>query len=395
MEFSSQQKEALRRTEAWLRSSEQLFRLDGYAGTGKTTIARHLAEQVKGDVVFAAYTGKAASRLRAMGASNATTIHRLLYKPGGHSGQRLIELTEELEKIVDDPARTSRVRELHAEIAKEKRRIKQPNWQLEPGDRVRHAELVVIDEWSMVDERIHNDLCSVADKILYLGDPFQLPPVRGTSPIADLPVGMMLEEIHRQAAENPLLVAATRVRNGERLALGEQANEHGRFTHVPKAVTTWATYADTDVILVGRNNTRRAMNARWRERKGFKGLLEVGESVIMLSNDHDMGIYNGETAQATKVDIYDDEAYLDLSFADRVVAGVVAWTGPLQGKDWAYRPNRMQAIDYAYAITGHKYQGSETADVVVYAEGVGGTSFERWLYTCITRATKNCTVVQC
>jgi len=394
VEFSGQQKEALRRTEAWLRAPEKVFRLDGYAGTGKTTIAKTLAEQVNGDVVFAAYTGKAASRLRALGAANATTIHRLLYKPGGQSQEKLIEMTIELEKIVDDPQRVGRVRELHTEIAKEKRRLKQPSWQLEPGDRIKHAALVIIDEWSMVDERIHADLCSVADKLLYLGDPFQLPPVRGTSPIEQLPVGIMLEEIHRQAAENPILRAATAVRRGGTLRMGEVLNEHGRFTHITREATGWPTYADADVILVGKNTTRRAMNTRWRQRAGWQGVLMEGESVMTLSNDHELGIYNGETARVEKVDIYGDEAVLTLQFADRLVADVSAWIGPLLGKDPLTRPHRMQFVDYAYALTGHKFQGSETDNVVVYNEGVPGTDPARWLYTCITRAVKTCTVVQ-
>jgi len=395
VEFSGQQKEALRRAEKWLGTSEKVFRLDGYAGTGKTTIAQALAAQVKGEVVSAAYTGKAASRLRNMGMSNATTIHRLLYKPGGQSNERLVQMVVELEKIIADPNLEKRARELQVEIAREKRRLQQPSWQYDPSARVQQAALIIIDEWSMIDERIHNDLCKAAEKILYLGDPFQLPPIKGASPVADLPVDMMLEEIHRQAAENPLLVAATKVRNGERLSLGETANEHGRFTHVPRSATSWATFADADVILVGRNATRRAMNTRWRERKGYTGTLQPGETVITLSNDHELGVYNGELGTVTKVDVYVDEAVLTIEFPDRIVTGLYAWIGMLQGKDWSVRPHRSQAVDYGYALTGHKFQGSETEDVVVYNEGVGGVDPARWLYTCITRATTTCTVVQC
>ena len=44
-----------------------MFRLFGYAGTGKTTLAKHIAEGVDGKVLFAAFTGKAALVMRSKG----------------------------------------------------------------------------------------------------------------------------------------------------------------------------------------------------------------------------------------------------------------------------------------------------------------------------------------
>ena len=84
MKFSPQQDDALNAVAQWLKNGDrQLFRLFGYAGTGKTTLARHFAEHVDGQVQFAAFTGKAAQVLRAKGASNAKTIHSLIYRPRG------------------------------------------------------------------------------------------------------------------------------------------------------------------------------------------------------------------------------------------------------------------------------------------------------------------------
>jgi ATP-dependent exoDNAse (exonuclease V) alpha subunit len=59
--FTPQQDQALCAAGRWLRDggNQQVFRLFGYAGTGKTTLAKHLAEQVDGRVIFAAFTGKA------------------------------------------------------------------------------------------------------------------------------------------------------------------------------------------------------------------------------------------------------------------------------------------------------------------------------------------------
>ena len=85
--FTPHQDAALKAVAAWLkdgpgsRGTPQIFRLFGYAGTGKTTLARHLAEGVDGDVVFGAFTGKAALVMRRKGCQGATTIHSLIYKP--------------------------------------------------------------------------------------------------------------------------------------------------------------------------------------------------------------------------------------------------------------------------------------------------------------------------
>src|SRR5262252_10348710 len=85
--FSPHQDAALRAVAGWLKSkpgrgrTPQVFRLFGYAGTGKTTLAKHVAEGVDGKVVFAAFTGKAALVMRRKGCAGASTIHSLIYKP--------------------------------------------------------------------------------------------------------------------------------------------------------------------------------------------------------------------------------------------------------------------------------------------------------------------------
>ena len=68
MEWSPQQDEALQSVSAWLKDpgAKQVFRLFGWAGTGKSTLARHLAQGVK-SVKYAAFTGKAAMVMRKLG----------------------------------------------------------------------------------------------------------------------------------------------------------------------------------------------------------------------------------------------------------------------------------------------------------------------------------------
>ena len=83
--FSPHQDQALAAVSDWLKEkpgkgNRQIFRLFGYAGTGKTTLAKHLAGHADGKVAFAAFTGKAALVMRSKGCFGASTIHSLIYR---------------------------------------------------------------------------------------------------------------------------------------------------------------------------------------------------------------------------------------------------------------------------------------------------------------------------
>ena len=86
--FTPHQDAALKAVDDWLKAkpgrngTPQVFRLFGFAGTGKTTLARHIADGVDGEVKFAAFTGKAALVMRNKGCDNASTIHSLIYRAG-------------------------------------------------------------------------------------------------------------------------------------------------------------------------------------------------------------------------------------------------------------------------------------------------------------------------
>ena len=143
MKWSPEQDRALGAVAAWLRAGDrQVFRLFGYAGTGKTTLARHVAEGVTGATVFAAFTGKAAHVLRSKGCVGAGTIHSLIYRMRGE----------------DEDG---------------------PTFVLNDDSMAGKAGLIVIDECSMVDAEIGRDLLSFGTPVLVLGDPAQLPPIAG------------------------------------------------------------------------------------------------------------------------------------------------------------------------------------------------------------------------
>ena len=170
MDFSPHQDAALTAVDDWLKSKPgqkghpQVFRLFGYAGTGKTTLARHIADGVDGKVLYTAFTGKAASVMRSKGCEGASTIHSLIYKP----------------------------RESGEEI---------PSFDLWDEAPASKAKLIIVDECSMVDAELGRDLLSFGVPLLVLGDPAQLPPIQGGGFFTDAEPDAMLTEVHRQAED--------------------------------------------------------------------------------------------------------------------------------------------------------------------------------------------------
>src|SRR6201993_4656735 len=215
--FTPHQDAALTAASNWLKATRgraSIFRLFGYAGTGKTTLAKHLAEGVDGKVLFAAFTGKAACVMRSRGCPGAGTIHSLIY----------------------------RARESGEET---------PSFELWDEAPASKARLIVIDECSMVDAELGRDLMSFGVPVLVLGDPAQLPPIQGGGFFTDAEPDAMLTEVHRQAQDDPIVRLSMQVRNGERLSVGE----HGRTSVVKRDAFDPQRALETDQILVGRNAT--------------------------------------------------------------------------------------------------------------------------------------------
>ena len=89
--FTPHQDAALKAIADWWKAARgrpSIFRLFGYAGTGKATLAQHIAAGIDGKVLFAAFTGKAACVMRSKGCRGASTIHRLIYKPQEQSERK-------------------------------------------------------------------------------------------------------------------------------------------------------------------------------------------------------------------------------------------------------------------------------------------------------------------
>ncbi|MCJ2082384.1 ATP-dependent RecD-like DNA helicase [Methylobacterium sp. J-090] len=363
--FAPQQDAALKAIAAWRQGGgAQVFRLFGYAGTGKTTLARRIADDVDGTVVFGAFTGKAASVMRSKGCHDAATIHSLIYR------------TKETEE--GGPAFT-----------------------LNRTGPISKAELVIIDECSMVDSDLGNDLLSFDKPVLVLGDPAQLPPVRGGGFFTEAEPDVMLTDVHRQAADDPIVRMAMTIREGGKLTIGE----YGRSRVVARRSLDPNEVIAADQVLVGMNKTRRLYNNRLREIAGHTDPMPaVGEKLVCLRNDRTKGLLNGSTwtVQAQRAAQRPDTIRLDVVPDDdpalrRRPVDIKVLRAVMSGSEEeipAFLRRETDEFTYGYALTVHKAQGSQWDSVVLFDESFAFREHRaRWLYTGLTRAAEAITVV--
>lgn len=375
MQFSPQQDEALKAVSRWLKEGQRpIFRLFGYAGTGKTTLARHFASHVDGQVQFAAFTGKAAQVLRSKGAVNARTIHSLIYRPRGE------------EAVEDETTGKTSIN---------------PTFSLNRQSPVARAALVVIDECSMVDEELGRDLMSFGTPILVLGDPAQLPPISGGGFFTEHEPDHLLTEIHRQARDNPIIRMAMDVREGRELAYGDL----GTARVIPRSEVDQDMVLAADQVLVGTNRTRRRYNQRLRELKGFNASYpQAGDKLVCLRNDPAKGLLNGSLWKVMTSSRETVKPGINLLVSpeeddpDRGVAKIkllkAAFEDPEADIPWQQK-KRFDDFDYGYALTVHKAQGSQWDEVILFDESFAfKDTRQRWLYTAVTRAAERLTVVR-
>ncbi len=359
MQWSPEQDAAFDAVMRWMKDpAEKRYVLAGYAGTGKTTLADRIARAV-GETVFGAYTGKAADVLRHKVSGQCGTLHGYIYQPRKNKDGE----AEEKLRFGYNP---------------------KPEWT--------DARLAIVDEYSMLDEKIVRDIERDARKVLYLGDPEQLPPVNGTCRLVP---DSFLRTIHRQALESAIIRYSQVVREGGTVPMGD----HGDLIHQPQKQTAPELYYNADQIIVGRNDTRQAWNKRFRAINKFISPLPVkGDKLICLKNNHEMNLFNGMIGYA-KNDCFGDGFIYTLKFDD--MEGVKVWKGDVIGEGANYKKlykllGGLERFDYAYAITAHKSQGSEFDNALVYNQPIGSNAIDRrrWLYTSLTRAKKHCTLVE-
>jgi exodeoxyribonuclease-5 len=364
VQWSTQQDAALKAVSRWRKAGEQqVLRLFGYAGTGKTTLARHIAESADRGVAFAAYTGKAAHVMRGKGCVGAGTIHSLIYRSRGEDENG-------------------------------------PTFVLNNDSEAGKVGLIVIDECSMVDADVGRDLLSFGTPVLVLGDPAQLPPVSGGGFFTSAEPDIMLTEVHRQAANNPIIRMSMEIREGRTLDEGS----YGGSRVIDVGDIEQEDILAADQVLVGRNNTRRRYNTRIRELLGREGTVPVaGDTLVCLRNDRKRGLLNGSMWRVDKArkprkgllryTLQPDDAETG---GKATVASInpAFFDGTAEALSFPER-KRSDEFDFGYVLTVHKAQGSQWDDVVLFDESFAFREHRaRWLYTGITRAAERITVVR-
>jgi len=357
MQLSQDQTSAFDAVMKWYKTKDKYFVLGGYAGTGKTTLAKEIAKEIgESGVIFCAYTGKAAFVLREKGCNNTGTIHSFLYK------------------FVDEEGG-------------------QPHFGLNYESEMIEADLVIIDEFSMLPQEIIDDIHRLSKKVLYLGDTFQLPPVNGD---CGLVPNFVMKEIQRQALESPIIRAATAVRLGNGLS---HVNE-GDFVYCYKKEIGRERFLAADQVIVGKNKTRREWNTKFLTYLEFNNpgpYCYGGEKIICLKNSRERGMFNGMIGKCVTGRPKNGNWMLTFECDGVTYENVPVWKGDFEGAEFkGIRLEKgIERFDFAYAITCHKSQGSEFDDVLIYNEAFGKdmTERNRWLYTAITRGKKTVTLM--
>lgn len=384
MILTSKQEEGLKIAIARYKNKESYTCIAGYAGTGKSTLVQFIISALnipENRIAYVAYTGKAAQVLRTKGCPNAMTAHRLLYQ--------------------SFPNKDGTFRHI-------------PRRPLFP------YKIIVVDEVSMLPRHMWELLLSHKIHVLALGDPGQLPPVAAEQHgVLDHP-HIFLDEIMRQEEESEIIRLTMDIRALKPLQpmRGKEVRIVDREEMLQPGFLSWA-----DQVLVGKNDTRFAINKFMREKfiHAEDDLPVIGDRVICLKNNWEIinecgdALVNGLSGTIEKIEYTMDNPYMERTplidfkpdYEDaknfpslEVDYKIFMDHEPTINKDnfhkipKYYHPNQF---DYAYAITCHKSQGSEYDKVIVLEEFLKGDSKEdhaRWLYTAATRASKKLIIVR-
>jgi len=360
--------------------------ITGGPGTGKTTIIKSIISlmlKLEKKVLLAAPTGRAAKRMSELCQMEAKTIHRLLEM--GYNDQ---ELTQQFFRNEDNPL---------------------------------DADVVIIDEMSMVDIMLMNSLLKaipLGTRLIMVGDSDQLPSVGAGNVLrdiidSDVVYTAKLIEIFRQAEESMIVVNAHKINNGGQPTLNEK-NSDFYFVHRSDASSLCDTIADLclerlpkayainsisqiQVITPQRKSPIGVFNLNLvlqkvlnppsadKPEKAMKYITyRLGDKVMQIKNNYNMqwmrkvglveeegvGVFNGDVGFITNVNHRDSE--ITVAFDDKEVV---------------YDFGQTDELELAYAITVHKSQGSEFDVVVMPMFEVHQLLMTRnLLYTAVTRA---------
>lgn len=382
LQYSLEQIAAIDAIHDWLHDPDrQTLSLGGYAGTGKTTVIKEVVRiarrSIRGNVGVCAPTGKAAHVLRSKGVDFAATVHSTIYsvrdvcRDCGQMACSPESPTSIPAGVEGKPAKPCKSRGRRAAFSR--------------VDEIPFS-LLVVDEASMLSRRLVEDLQSFDCKILYVGDHGQLEPIGGDAGVMQDP-DLRLEQIHRQAAGNPIIQFAHAVRQGASPADVEVLPAGADRLRIRRGLPEHRELADFEIILCGFNETRVAVNRRVRTLRGHvrRGPLH-DEPVICLRNNGDLGLFNGMLARVEEVDHSTSRISITTE-TGRDLARLPFEPEQFGAQQTLGEADRDLALfDYGYCITVHKSQGSEWRDVCVLEQLSPSWAAARWRYTAATRA---------
>lgn len=412
MELDPKQLEAVN---ACLDLKQRIVAVTGKAGTGKTSIIKHVYDTLTAagySVAVCAPTGKAAKRIFEATGIRAVTIHKLLEYP--HPGER------------DEKGR-------RRDVTMPKRCRMNP---------LTH-DVVLCDEYAMVNQTVHRSLIDALPSggcIRAFGDANQLPPIEESEALRRLPTpfndmlqrftGITLETIHRQGAGSGVVYNGARILSGWSPVRRDDFVMHVTEQPVDKlidlvmeALNAGIDYSSIDNQIITPTNKRwigtYALNGQLQrifrpEMDGWLDVprhswdkidattparlrLHVGDKVVCTQNNYDIGsndpnvngLFNGETGIVVEITEY-GEILIDVG--DRIVNVPPEIIIERGDRNIVIDPRRD--LQLAYALTTHKCQGSEYKNIIyVINKSVYGMLNRKNLYTAVTRARLSATVI--
>lgn len=439
-DLSNDQRTAYDAIMRWIASGSEtnLLSLGGYAGSGKSTLVSLVANEVELPA-FCAFTGKATSVLRrklvAAGTAIASaeprhslygvpkqlsnkpfcgTIHSLIYAPCECLEPEVVEKDGKFEFVYPEKDENGNCGQCLGK-----------GWhRREALDR--NYGLIIVDEASMVDDAMLQDLRGYGVPILAVGDHGQLPPVSGSGSLMKSP-NLRLEQIHRQAEGNPIIKLSKMIREEGRLPEsmnGSDAVRFGQLRFVEQLIQERYGVASPERLLeMGlacyTNRRRVGLNDAVRRARGTaRTAPRAGEHVICLRNmkaeggrppvaNGMRGVLQSDVTEKNETQIVGSVTFPEDGVKEAKYLMLAAQFGrekTFQSVEELVRETGIRSFgqagnlfDFGYAMTVHKMQGSSFDDLVVCVERPGPVdeeSWRRWLYTSVTRAAKVLTVLR-
>lgn len=358
--------------------NNKVFILTGGPGTGKTTVLNgfiavyadlhdiNLSQKSDLPILLAAPTGRASRRMNELTGLPSATIHR-------HLGMTGDDATSSLTDYLD-------------------------------------ADLIIVDEFSMVDTWLANQLLqhiSSNSQLVIVGDKDQLPSVSPGQVLADLLevsslAQIELKKIYRQSQDSTIVMLASQIKEGQLpVDFTQKKPDRSYFEaqseHIPQMVEKIVSAAirsglnaqDIQVLApmyrgqAGIDHINQLMqnllNPACKDQLSFEameGIYRKGDKVIHLINDAESNVFNGDLGYIT-----------DLVPAKYTDSKQDELTINFEGNEVTYPRNEWYKIRLAYAMSIHKSQGSEFPVVILPITSSSRRMLKRNLiYTAITRA---------